>query len=273
MPSSPQWRSDSEAVLFFAGSPELGLQQHSEQVISIADNRVVWWQMLDHGNVQAATQALNTHLFSPDGLQICTTFPARYEAKVSRISDATHVMTMQGQDHNVLLPESVQWAPDSCQVAACCSAAVGHATHDSFLGVWHVSRGRVLTVTLSEVVVSEPSVVISGDPMLQWAPDAKHLAVFVPTDSPYDCISIVSVEAHAPVCFMRTAAFALAPQFSMFELAWSPDASQMVVSFVHERAIASGINNGNGGNGVGLDADNGLNDDQQEFVSALVSFV
>lgn len=162
------------------------------------------------------------------------------------------------------------------QVAACCAAEPGilHPRPDAFLGIWHIATGRSFTVTLGELVVAEPEVAITGDPELQWSPDAKHLAVFIPTgfargrDSHHDCISIVSIAAHAPVCVLRAAAFALPPEYSMFEMSWSPDASQMIVSLVHQRVVEGRAHGANGANNG-----NEIDEEQRDFVSAIVSFV
>lgn len=152
------------------------------------------------------------------------------------------------------------------QVAACCSAdGAPHPNQNAILGIWHLRHGRTTTLTLGELVVSEPEVVINGEPIIAWSPDAKIVAVCCPTNSPHDCISIVSIDMHAPVCVIRSSAFSLDAEFSMFELYWSPDASQMVVSFVHQHVIENGVNGQNGGNGIQAG--------QHDFVSAIVSFV
>lgn len=235
------------------------MPRHAEQVVSIPGGARLWSSTRSGEN--GHSDSSNKHAFSPSGLLVCTTWPLEREAVVVRIADGHQIQSLHGRDDNVLVSSSMCWAPDSEKIAACFAAQdAPYPDRKAFFGVWLVGNGQVSSISLGHLVSSDPEVDITADPMMHWSPDALHMAVLCPTDTVQDRISIVDVSVMAVVCNLHAHTFELGPRFSMFELAWSPNASAMVISFVHENALA------NGG------ADGGYGD-EQEFAGAVVSFV
>ena len=109
------------------------------------------------------------------------------------------------------------------------------------MAIWRLGKGCTAQVPLSTVTTGNMNAVITGDIDAQWSPDASHLAVLCPTSSMEDRICVVSSADLALVCAIDTPAFDLAPRFSMFEFGWSPDCSQLVISFVDEASMATDL--------------------------------
>lgn len=263
---------DAHLILCLIAPGVAGLRslRHTEQIVSIPSGRTVWSSSKSAATGHVVNE--NKHGFSPDGLKVYSTYPAQQAAIVMLLSDGSLLQTLQGYGHNVLVPDSLSWAPDSLQIAACCTMrGVPHPTRDTFLGIWHIALGRLVTLTVGHFLTADTAVDITGDVIFAWTPDALHLAVFCPTSSVHDRIGIVSLASQATVCSIRTQPFALGPEYSMFELGWSPDASQLVVSFIHRQAMtAHPTGNGNGhGNGNGSGDTAGA----PPFTNAIVRFV
>lgn len=199
----------------------------------------------------------NMHAFSPDGTSVISTFSLDCQARVTRIADAAHMKTVQGPGQTVLVPGSLSWAPDSLQVAGCCASSEAH--HPDLHGeicIWPLYEEHICSIPVGKVATRE----LTGAITVRWSPDALSLAVFCPTSSMDDRIVIVTVASQEACCIVRLDQFALAPEYSIFDLAWSPDTSQIVISFVHEAAFSDG--------GTDID-DSG----QQYLTNAIIHFV
>lgn len=262
----PQWRVNlrlhnrKSVQVSAAGVSALRSQRHCEQVVSVPEGRTVYSSTRAAGDGHTAS---NKHAFSANGQLVCSTWPVQRTAAVVRLSDGAQVLTLRGTGRNLVVSSSICWAPDNAQIAACCApATVTHHDRQALICVWHVGHLEAAgaSVCLAQLVNSDPGVRITADPMMHWSPDALHLAVLCPTDSVADQISIVAVSGMVVVCTLQAEIFALGPRFYMFEMGWSPDASALVVSFVHANALTNG-------------GENGTAEDQKEFAGAIVSFV